>query len=67
MAFNLDQTITRIEQGIPERVWTANGYHNRVPGVCWDDKELGLFQVFINSVPQAETKPRVNTTAPLTN
>ncbi len=35
--FNLDQTLTNIEKGIPERVWTKNGFHNRVPGVCWDD------------------------------
>ena len=37
IAFNLDQTMSRIENGIPEKVWTANHYHNRVPGVCWDD------------------------------
>jgi hypothetical protein len=36
-AFNLDQTMHRIEHGIPERRWTQNGFHNRLPAVCWDD------------------------------
>lgn len=36
-AWNLDQVITRIEKGIPEKIWTTNKFHNRVPGVCWDD------------------------------
>jgi hypothetical protein len=36
-AFNLDQTMHRIENGIPNKIWTKNGFHNRLPGVCWDD------------------------------
>jgi len=37
ITFNLDQTIDKIENGLPERVWTTNKYHSRVPGIVWDD------------------------------
>lgn len=36
-SFNLTQFMDRIELGIPERVWTRNGLHNRLPAVTWDD------------------------------
>ena len=36
-AFNLDDVMHRLENGLPCRVPTVNGLHNRVPGINWDD------------------------------
>lgn len=37
LAFDLSQVIYRLREGLPERWWTRNGFHHRVPGVVWDD------------------------------
>jgi len=35
--FNLEQVIHHLRTGTPDRQYTLNGLHNRVPGLNWDD------------------------------
>ena len=35
--FDLPQVIHRLRTGLPERWWTKNGFHFRVPALNWDD------------------------------
>lgn len=35
--FDLSQVIHRLKCGLPERWWTKNGFHHRVPAINWDD------------------------------
>lgn len=35
--FNLSQFMYKLQHGVPDKMWTKNGLHNRVPILNWDD------------------------------
>lgn len=37
IVFDLNQLMYKLKRGVPERWWTKNHLHNRVPCVVWDD------------------------------